>query len=131
MKEAIPLHGQDARRPLGLVIVVGLFFAFAVADVAAHVVRGSMWWTVSASMSALLVFLFRKLWFGDERERKIGVFFGFFVAALSFLVMSDAPLREWPAEEFLGPIEGLYAICAALYLMYAKRNPFFAARNVP
>ena len=82
-------------------------------------------------MSALLMFLFRRLWFGEERERKIGAFLGFFIAAINFLAVPDAPLREWPAEEYLGLLEGLYALCAALYLMHAKRNPFFVVRNVP
>ena len=128
----VPISGEkDPRRPLGLVVVVCLFIAFAVVDVAAQLVRANTWWAVSLCMSALLIFLFRRLWFGDERERKIGVLFGFFVAALDLFAMPDVPLQEWPPEEYLGVLEGTYALGAAFYLMLAKRDPFFASNNVP
>ncbi|HEY0634776.1 MAG TPA: hypothetical protein VGE00_05280, partial [Gammaproteobacteria bacterium] len=64
---------------------MALFIAFALADLAIHLLYGSRWWMVSLGMSALLIYLFRKLWIGDEQERKIAVFFGVFLAGLAAL----------------------------------------------
>ncbi len=113
-------HGKPLGRPLGLILVVGLFVAFAVADMVSLLLAGGSGWIISLSMSALLMFLFRKLWFGDEPERKIAVFFGFFVAILNGFAVPELPLNEWSRDDYLTLCEA-----AALYLIYAKRDPFF------
>jgi hypothetical protein len=120
----------EPTRPIGLVIVVVGFVAFAVADIAVHIIQRSGWWIVSLSMSVLLVLLFRKLWFGDEHERKIAVFFSLFVAALNWVASSDDPLPRWLFEDYVGALEGVYALSAAAYLTYAQRDPFFSRRGV-
>jgi len=125
------LSGESCpRRPFGLVVIVYIFIAFAVADLAMHVVNGSAWWPLSLCASALLVYLFRKLWTGDERNRKTGAFLGFFVATVNALAWPDTPFPEWAPHEYLGVLEGLYGVCAALYLVRAARDPFFAARRL-
>lgn len=126
-----PLAPQATSRPLGIVVIVALFIAFALADLALHLLYDSCWWMVSLGMSALLIYLFRKLWIGDEQERKIAVFFGVFLAGLAALSAPELPLQEWPLDEYLWALEGVYGLGAALYLISARRHPFFAARSVP
>jgi len=112
-------------RPFGVVVVVVLFFVFSAVDVVALFVDGDIWWIVSLALSGLLVFLFRKLWWGDAREREIAVCFGFFLAAIIFLGMPEGPPQSWPLREYANLAEGCYFLCAASYLAYSKRNPFF------
>lgn len=116
-----------AKRPKAIVAIVVLFFAFSIEQVANLVLAGENWWIVYLGVTVLLAFWFRKLWRGDERERKIAVFFGYFCAAASIFAASDEPFRTWPHQEYIDLIEGAYYFLAATYLVWARKNPFFTS----
>jgi len=124
-------QAKSAVRPFGVVAVVTLFFVFSVVDVVALFADGDNWWIVSVGITGLLAYWFRNLWWGDERERKIAVFLGFFCAGLLLLGISHEPIRTWPPREFAELAEGCYFLCAASYLVYARRNPFFENSAAP
>jgi hypothetical protein len=120
---------KSANRPNGILVVVVLFFVFSVLDVAVLLVAGDTWWTVVLGLTALLAYLFRKLWWGDERERRIAVFFGFFGAAISLFGFPDEPIPSWSAQDYVSIAEGGYLLLAASYLVYVRKSPFFSARE--
>lgn len=122
---------KSANRPLGVVLVVSLFFAFSFASAAALMVEGEQWWVVHIAITALLAYWFRNLWWGEDKERKIAVFLGFFVAAISVFGAPEGDIGNWPLKEHVNAAEGLYFLLSACYLIYAKKNPFFASQPAP
>jgi hypothetical protein len=118
---------KSALRPLGVVLVVVFFFVFSAIGATLLLIDGDLWWIVYIAITGLLTYLFRKLWWGDDGERKIAVFFGFVVAALSWLSSPDGSIQSWSASEFAGLAEGCYFFLAACYLIYARKSPFFQA----
>ncbi len=117
---------KSAVRPLGVVLVVALFFIFSAASAVLLAAEGDWWWIVHVAITCLLAWWFRKLWWGDERERKIAVFLGFFIAALTVLGGPEGSVADWTASELTSLAEGCYALLAACYLIYARKHPFFA-----
>jgi len=118
---------KSATRPLGIVLIVVLFFVFAVASAALLMIEGENWWIVHAALSVLLAYWFRNLWWGDDRERKIAVFFGFFVAAITWLGNPEGAIQTWSISELTSFAEGCYCLLAACYLVYLRKHPFFKA----
>lgn len=119
---------KSAIRPMGVVALVALYFMFSVIDTFFQVAQGGLWWIGYVALTALFAYWFRKLWWGDGRERKIGVFVGFMIAALTYMGSPDGPVQSWPADELASLAEGGYFFCAACYLIYARRSPFFEDR---
>jgi hypothetical protein len=117
---------KSAMRPLGVVVVVVLFFVFSVVGAALMMLEGDSWWIVNLAITALLAYWFRKLWWGDDQERKIAVFLGFFIAALSWFGSPDSSVENWSAMELAVLAEGCYFLLAASYLIYMRKSPFFA-----
>lgn len=120
---------KSAMRPLGVVVVVVLFFVFSAISAALLMREGDYWWIVNAAITVLLAYWFRKLWWGDDQERKIAVFLGFFIAALSWFGSPDGSVENWSAMELSVLAEGCYFFLAASYLIYARKSPFFARQR--
>lgn len=120
-------RGKSAIRPFGIVLVVVLYFAFSAASAILLMMEGGSWWVFDVVISGLLAYWFRKLWWGDEKERKIAVYFGFFIAALSWFVSPKGALQSWPVSDLIGAAEGCYFFLAACYLICVRKRPFFEA----
>jgi hypothetical protein len=116
---------KAAIRPIGVVAVVVLFFVFLAIDAAVLFIEGDLWWIVVAAISGVLAYWFRNLWWGSERERKIGVFFGLFCAGLWLLTLPDGPIRSWSVREFVEAAKGCYFGASAAYLFLARKSRFF------
>lgn len=119
---------KSAIRPIGVVVVVALFFLFSAIGTAFQMAQGGMWWIGYVAFTALFAYWFRKLWWGDNRERKIGVFVGFMIAAFSYVGSPEGPVESWPADELASLADGCYFFFASCYLIYARKNPFFEDR---
>ena len=119
---------KSAMRPLLLVVIVVLFFVFSAISAALLMLEGGYWWIVNAAITVSLAYWFRKLWWGDDQERKIAVFRGFFIAALSWFGSPDSSVENWSAMELSVLAEGCYFFLAASYLIYARKSPFFASQ---
>ncbi len=116
---------KSAIRPLGVVLVVVFFFIFSAVSAVSLMIEGDYWWVVYIATTGLLAYLFRKLWWGDDRERKFAVFVGFFAAALAALGIPEEGIQHWHVSEFSTLAEGSYCFFAACYLVYVKRHRFF------
>jgi hypothetical protein len=119
------IREKSALRPLGVVLVVVFFFVFSAIGTTLLLIDRDLWWIAYMAATGLLTYLFRKLWWGDERERKIAVFVGFFVAAISWFGFPDGSPQSWSASELIGLAEGCYFLLASCYLIYARKSPFF------
>lgn len=116
---------KRALRPIGVVLVVVFFFVFSAAGATLLLIDGDPWWVVNVTLTGLLTYLFRKLWWGDDWERKIAVFVGFFIAALSWFGSPDGSLQSWSASDLIGLAESCYCFLASCYLIHARSSPFF------
>jgi hypothetical protein len=117
---------KNAARPLGVVAVVVMFVLFSVLGAALLLLDRDAWVVVYTAVSALLVYWFRSLWWGDDKERKVAVLVGFLIAAASYLGAPDGSIYSWSASELASAAEGLYFFLAACYLAYIRNDPFFA-----
>ncbi len=120
---------KAAQRPQGIVIIAVLFAAFSALDTALLFLKGEVWWMVVLAMSALLMYLFRGLWWGDEPLRKVAVFLGFLFGALSLLLPPETPGQGWTLDEAVALAEGIFMVGLATYLMQIRTHPFFAERE--
>ena len=112
-------------RPFPVVLIVVLYFVFSTLGAIGVFLEGGLWWVPYVVVTIFIAWLFRGLWWGDERERSIGVFCGFVFALFS-----------WPFEveeeamtifDHISMGESIYFILAALYLMSARGHRFFTA----
>jgi hypothetical protein len=121
---------KSALRPLGVVLVVVFFFVFSAVGATLLLIDGDLWWMVYIAVTGLLTYLFRKLWWGDDGERKTAIFVGFFVAALIWLGGPDGSTQSWSASDLADLAEGCYFFLAACYLIYARNSPFFQTPQI-
>lgn len=106
--------------------MVALFGLFSVLG-AVTLAHQHDWWIVGyTALTALVAYCFRRLWWGDDRDRKTGVVVGFMVSAIIYFCSPEDPVQNWSASEFVDLAEGCYFFLAACYLIYARKNPFFA-----
>ncbi len=116
---------KRAVRPLGVVVVVILYFVFSAISAAALMIEGDYWWIVYMVSTGILAYLFRRLWYGDDKRRKFAVLFGFFVAALAGLGSPEGDIQSWTISDITTLAEGGYWLLAAGYLVYVRDHPFF------
>jgi hypothetical protein len=122
------LEQQQARppRPAGIIVIAALFIFFSVATTVLAFLgdQGGEWYIV-LGCSVVLVALLRGVFYGRERDRKTGVFIGFFIAFLNLLGGYEPSEPVSDLKSIINIAEAIYALGAAAYLIWMKKSAFF------
>lgn len=116
----------SAPRPMGIKLLAILFVLFSVATtVLAYVDDRDGEWIIVFACSLVLIVLLRGVFLGREKDRKVGVFIGFFIAFLNIWGFYEPSASHVEIQRLLYASESVYAIVGALYLVKMKGSKFF------
>ncbi len=115
---------KNRQRPMGVVAVVALFLLICAIDVGVLMAANDPWWIGSLLLAAVLVFAFRRIWWGGEQERVIAVWFLLFCLTLSLL--GDPLSESSTVVKLFRCFELAHFAISAAYLWMLRKHQFFA-----
>lgn len=124
-KSEVTVKLPKGPRPIGIVVISGLFLLFFAATSILAFMEEDGEWEIVTLCSIFLVFFLRGIYFGVEKSRSTGVFLGFFIAALNFFGFYEKSAEFESIQSVLYIAEGSLAVFSAIYLINLKGSQFF------
>ncbi len=114
-------------RPIGLVVLVGLFGVVSLGRTVVELAEGGFWWMLHIAISVGILYAYRGLWSGNEAIRKSAVWLCLLLALMIIVFgVAEPSVHFFSALGIANVLESVFFLFAGAYLVKASDHPFFS-----